>query len=301
MDFQNLEKRIIYLKGVQSGIIQGSNPNVSKYKMQIDFEINTLEKQFQQAQQAQLVKEKSNLIKKDIKIKAIEIEDEVEQVEEEDKVQQVEEEEKKEFLHQNDLFQFKEVSKKINSLKDQIFHNNNNIKLLNRNKTYQNTIKAQNIFKQNNFIQLQIQQNQLLYDMLYLKINNYALYESTYKKSSTLNTSNKSTIYGKEKKEEVPIKSILKKSITPSKENQIKKNIQININEKSNQIHLLPEQENKKINKSIQFIKKKEYKQHPLNNPVQIYKEKEKDLDSNDTELMKEFQSTLGSLQKLLM
>jgi hypothetical protein len=50
MDIQSLEKKIIYLKGIQNGIVQGSNPNVSKYKLQIDYEVNILEKQFQQLQ-----------------------------------------------------------------------------------------------------------------------------------------------------------------------------------------------------------------------------------------------------------
>lgn len=238
-----LEKRIIYLKGVQSGITQGANPNVSKYKMQLDYEIQQLEKQFHQTQSQSKPLPQSQI-----------------QIQNKPKVHIVEEEKEKEHSDLNkDHLQFLDVSKKINLLNDQIFQNNNQIKVLSRNKTYQNSAKIQHILKQNVYIQSQIHRYQSLYDMLNMKIQNYPLYQKMYELPKTQTTQ---TTPRKE-----PIKSILKKS-TPD------------------------------TSMKVEEVKVEAPKQKTL-----IFKKSTpppSESESDEKDLMKEFQSTLGALQKLL-
>ncbi len=229
-----LEKRIIYLKGVQSGITQGANPNVSKYKMQLDYEVQQLEKQFHQTQSQSKPLPQSQI-----------------QIQSKPKVHIVEEEKVKSDLNQDHL-QFLDVSKKINLLNDQIFQNNNQIKVLSRNRTYQNSAKIQHILKQNVYIQSQIHRYQSLYDMLNMKIQNYPLYQKTYESPKTQTTQ---TTPRKE-----PIKSILKKKV---------------------------EEVKVEAPKQKTLIFKKSTPPPP-------------ESESDEKDLMKEFQSTLGALQKLL-
>ncbi len=299
MDLQQLEKRIIYLKGVQNGILQGSNPNVSKYKMQLDFEINNLEKQFQnqQNQQSQQNQQnKSNDVNKSTIQNILFASKNVSKervtptpIQTQPQNQSISES----SSSSNDRIQFQEVSKKINQLKEQIFQNNNQIQLLNRNKTYQNTLRVQNIFKQNNIIYLQIQKYQSLYDLLNLKINHPALYKSK---------------YGEENSEEDKVKVHIEsspallasapKSILKSSEKKIiKPSKHIEINTAKNIVH--EEIQPPKINKPIQFVKKSS--NIDKNISIENKREKEDEKSQNDAELMKEFQSTLGALQKLLI
>ncbi len=280
-----LEKKIIYLKGIQAGILQGTNPNVTKYKLQIDYEVASLEKEFQKIKQKTIIE---NNNKNNVTIPKyntiFQKKEEVQNIKiEESKLLDNKEEENKEESNNEDILKIKfaEVSKSINMLKDKIFQNNNFIKILNRNKTYQNSLKVQNILKENNYIQFQIQQNQQIYDLLNVKINNPILYEKLYKK---------------ENKEDIKPKSILKnKSIN---ENSIKKHIQINMDK--NEIKEIPSitpKRNiilqKKITNTIEN-KKEEFKKMEFKKP-------EIKIEENDEDLMKEFQNTIGSLQKLLI
>lgn len=280
-----LEKKIIYLKGIQAGILQGTNPNVTKYKLQIDYEVASLEKEFQKIKQKTIIE---NNNKNNVTIPKyntiFQKKEEVQNIKiEESKLLDNKEEEDKEESNNEDILKIKfaEVSKSINMLKDKIFQNNNFIKILNRNKTYQNSLKVQNILKENNYIQFQIQQNQQIYDLLNVKINNPILYEKLYKK---------------ENKEDIKPKSILKnKSIN---ENSIKKHIQINMDK--NEIKEIPSitpKRNiilqKKITNTIEN-KKEEFKKMEFKKP-------EIKIEENDEDLMKEFQNTIGSLQKLLI
>jgi hypothetical protein len=284
MDLQHLEKKIIYLKGVQNGILQGSNPNISKYKMHLDFEISTLEKQFQQIQN------QGNEIKKTLFASKNQQKPQLfTQLSTQNSV--LKQDEEKNNDSNTDLYQFQEVSKKINQFKEQIFHNNNQMQLLNRNKTYQNTLQVQNIYKQNNLLYLQIQKYQSVYDILHLKINNPTLYKNKYgngnenrEKSESINIESPPVLISS-----VPTpKSILKKSDMIIKSN---KHIQINTAKNSVQ-----EFTSKPIQKPLQFLKKS-------NQEVEkrVIKEEKDGKEENDSELMKEFQSTLGVLQKLLI
>ncbi len=290
--FHNLEKKLIYLKGIQTGIMQGTNPNVFKYKSQIDYEVSLLEKEIHKVQQKEVHKEddkEKNHTKIFIK-KAYEENKKIEINKKEEVANEIGEEKIKEDDNDENIskMKFLEVSKNINLLKDKVFQNNNLIKLLNRNKTYQNSLKVQNILKQNNQYQLQIQQNQQLYDLLNLKINNNALYQKLYQKNN--NHINIQINHGKQNN--VP-KSILK---TKSNENIIKKQVQMNI--EKNEVKEIPVHENKK-----NLILQKKIVQHNKNNPIMNPKKEEivNKIEESDEELMKEFQNTIGSLQKLLI
>ena len=280
----SLEKRIIYLKGIQAGIIQGTNPNVTKYKLHIDYELNSLEKEFQKIQQKIVVENKNNVnIPKYNTI--FQKKEEIE----ENGVQDIKEENIKEEKDINDInllkMKFMEISKTIHLLKDKIFQNNNFIKMLNRNKTYQNSLKIQNILKENNYIQIQIQQKQQIYDLLNLKINNPLLYEKLYKKENVEHV-----------QEDIKPKSILKnKSLS---ENPIKKHIQINT--EKNEIKEIPSNVPKK-----NMILQKKVTNHIENKKDELkkieFKKPEIKIEESDEDLMKEFQNTIGSLQKLLI
>ena len=286
----SLEKRIIYLKGIQAGIIQGTNPNVTKYKLQIDYELNSLEKEFQKIQQKIVVENKNNvnipkyntIFQKKEEIEKNGVQDIKEEKEEK-------EENIKEEKDINDInllkIKFMEISKNIHLLKDKIFQNNNFIKMLNRNKTYQNSLKIQNILKENNYIQIQIQQKQQIYDLLNLKINNPLLYEKLYKKENVERV-----------QEDIKPKSILKnKSLS---ENPIKKHIQINT--EKNEIKEIPSNVPKK-----NMILQKKVTNHIENKKDELkkmeFKKPEIKIEESDEDLMKEFQNTIGSLQKLLI
>ncbi len=147
---------------------------------------------------------------------------------------------------------------------------------------------AQNILKQNLQYQLQIQQNQQMYDLLNLKINNNALYQKLYNS----NNSNKQNI----NKEVIKPKSILKSN----KDNMHnlnfdgKKQLQINI--EKNEIKEIPPNENKKS-----IILQKKIIQNNKNIITPKKEEIINKIEESDEDLMKEFQSTIGSLQKLLM
>ncbi len=290
MDLQSLEKKLIYLKGVQIGISQGTNSNVFKYKSQIDYEVSLLEKEIQKVQQKQIYKE-DNKEKNNVKIFIKKANEEDKKIEATNEIIKEDEEEIKEDDNNDEnisKMKFLEVSKNINLLKDKVFQNNNFIKLLNRNKTYQNSLKVQNILKQNNQYQLQIQQNQQLYDLLNLKINNNTLYQKLYQKKDYVNIQ---INHGNQNN--VP-KSILK---TKSNENVIKKQVQMNI--EKNEVKEIPVHENKK-----NLVLQKKIVQHNKNNPIIINPKKEEivnKIEESDEELMKEFQNTIGSLQKLLI
>lgn len=285
----SLEKRIIYLKGIQAGIIQGTNPNVTKYKLQIDYELNSLEKEFQKIQQKIVVENKN---KNNVNIPKYNTIFQKKEIVEKNIVDDIQEEENnKEEKDINDInllkMKFMEVSKNINLFKDKIFQNNNFIKMLNRNKTYQNSLKIQNILKENNYIQIQIQQKQQIYDLLNLKINNPSLYEKIYKKES------------KEDKEEIKPKSILKnKSLS---ENPIKKHIQINMDK--NEIKEIPSNVPKKNMILQKKVIHKENNNNQNNSNTLAFQNKRPEIkiEENDEDLMKEFQNTIGSLQKLLI
>ncbi len=314
MDSTNLEKRIIYLKGVQAGILQGTNPNVTKYKLQIDYEVASLEKEFQKLnhkennikQNHTLLQNKNN-IKKNIKIEGkLEDEDKVE-----DKVEDIVENKVEDNVEEDlniSKMKFIEISKNINMLKDKIFQNNNLIKLLNRNKTYQNSLKIQNILKQNSQIQLQIQQKQQIYDLLNLKINNNSLYQKLYQPNHTTIIHENQNTFDKNKQ---PVKSILK-----SKKNnnlnsifnsdiETKKHIQINI--EKNEVKEIPVYENKKnivLQKKVNIHKNNNNNLNNQNNSNTLAfqnKRPEIKIEESDEDLMKEFQNTIGSLQKLLI
>ncbi len=271
---ESLEKRIIYLKGISDGIIQGTNPNSSKYKLQVDKEIYLLQEQFQALQ-------KKN-IPKQIQIQPLE-QKHVEEI----KIN-IESNESNEVIPyyvvtQNDYIQFQEITKKINSLKEMIFKNNNQIQLLNRNKTYQNSLKVQSILKQNVSIQHQIQQYQVSYDLLNLKINDNERYKNVFAPKKKI-------------EKEVP-KSILKSS--SEKEGlQFKKHIQINT--EKNEVNYIPTSntstpfENKPKQKLITRVKGSD--------STKVLENIQKDFsEESDMNMIKEFQSTLGNLQKLLI
>ena len=295
---ESLEKRIIYLKGISDGIIQGTNPNSSKYKLQVDKEIYLLQEQFQALQ-------KKN-IPKQIQIQPLE-QKHIEEI----KIN-VESNESNEVIPyyvvtQNDYIQFQEITKKINSLKEMIFKNNNQIQLLNRNKTYQNSLKVQNILKQNSQIQLQIQQKQQIYDLLNLKINNNSLYQKLYQPNHTTIIHENQNTFDKNKQ---PVKSILK-----SKKNnnlnsifdsdiETKKHIQINI--EKNEVKEIPVYENKKnivLQKKVNVHKNNNNSINQNNSNTLAFQNKRPEIkiEESDEDLMKEFQNTIGSLQKLLI
>ncbi len=321
MDLQSLEKKLIYLKGVQAGILQGTNPNVSKYKIQIDYEVASLEKEVQKLNNKQNLQ---NNIQNNIKINnsykhnIISKKEIEENISEEHNIEEtnLKNEDIEEIDDMNiSKMKFLEVSKNINHLKDKVFQNNNFIKLLNRNKTYQNTMKVQNILKQNNQIQLQIQQNQQLYDVLNLKINNYSLYQKLYHSNLSNNNLNKQNIHLENNKEVIKPKSILKSkkdnSNSTSNSNHLnfdgKKHIQINI--EKNEIKEIPPNENKKniflqkkINNNIKQNNIQSNVQSNVQNNLAFQNKKpEIKIEESDEDLMKEFQNTIGSLQKLLI
>ncbi len=321
MDLQSLEKKLIYLKGVQAGILQGTNPNVSKYKIQIDYEVASLEKEVQKLNNKQnLQNNTQNHIKinNSYKHNIIPKKEIEENILEEDNIKEinVKNEDIEEIDDMNiSKMKFLEVSKNINHLKDKVFQNNNFIKLLNRNKTYQNTMKVQNILKQNNQIQLQIQQNQQLYDVLNLKINNHALYQKLYNSIHSNNNVNKRNIHLENNKEVIKPKSILKSKKdnlnSTSNSNHLnfdgKKHIQINI--EKNEIKEIPPNENKKniflqkkINNNIKQNNIQSNVQSNVQNNLAFQNKKpEIKIEESDEDLMKEFQNTIGSLQKLLI
>lgn len=303
MDLQSLEKKLIYLKGIQAGIFQGSNPNVTKYKNQIDFEVSSLEKEFHKLNNQMNIKNnqlniknnQTNIQNNQIKTNHLLFQNKKEDIQEVEEIEDVVEvKEKIEDDINISKIKFLEVSKNINILKDKIFQNNNFIKLLNRNKTYQNSLKVQNIFKQNNQIQFQIQQNQQIYDLLNLKINNNNLYQKIYKKeenkpksilkNTTLNISN-STKHIQINTDKNEIKEI------PSNLNNVKKNIILqkkqipNNHINNNNNHINNNHINNKVNNDLSFQNKRP----------------EIKIEESDEDLMKEFQNTIGSLQKLLM
>lgn len=286
MDFNKLEKRIIYLKGIQAGIIQGSNPNVTKYKLQIDYEITSLEKEFQKLQQKIIMQNKNNVTtgNRESSISKyntiFQKKEEAVEIEENNKEEEIVENNEEEDMKHISKMKFMEVSKSINMLKDKIFQNNNFIKILNRNKTYQNSLKIQNILKENNYIQIQIQQKQQIYDLLNLKINNNSLYQKLYKKENVERV-----------QEDIKPKSILKnKSLT---EYPIKKHIQINMDK--NEIKEIPSN----MPKKNMILQKKV--PNPIENKKEEFKKPEIKIEESDEDLMKEFQNTIGSLQKLLI
>ncbi len=312
MDLQSLEKKIIYLKGIQNGIVQGTNPNVSKYKLQIDYEVNILEKQFQQLQS-----KTNHMIQKEVTLPishVSHVKEDKETTPQLKKTKIHEVEVKEEEVEENgpteeDHLKFIEVSKKINMLKDSIHQNNNFIKLLGRNKTYQNSLKIQNILKQNHALHIQIQQNQFLYDLYHLKINHYTLYKNKFyqnqNQNQKQNDNNLKQTSNIMKSENIKPKSILKKSnlnnmFKLSSQDQKEKHIQINI--QKNEIKEIPSIQTKKTQILIKKNNHTQNQNHPI---IQNHNQKEEKsqivIDQNDSELMKEFQSTLGDLQKLLM
>ncbi len=314
MDLQSLEKKLIYLKGVQAGILQGTNPNVSKYKIQIDYEVASLEKELQKLNNKQnLQNNTQNNIKinNSYKHNIISKKEIEENISEEHNIKEtnVKNEDIEEIDDMNiSKMKFLEISKNINLLKDKVFQNNNFIKLLNRNKTYQNTMKVQNILKQNNQIQLQIQQNQQIYDLLNLKINNHSLYQKLYNSNHSNNNLNKQNIHLENNKEVIKPKSILKskKDNTNHLNFDEKKHIQINI--EKNEIKEIPPNENKKniflqkkINNTKQNNIQSNVQNNVQNNLVFQNKKPEIKIEESDEDLMKEFQNTIGSLQKLLI
>ncbi len=292
MDLQSLEKKIIYLKGVQSGILQGTNPNVSKYKQQIDFELNLLENQFSKLNnnKQQTLKEQTLNNNKQFNLNNKEVNLNNKEVNLNNKEVNLKEEEEKN--DENDNNKFKEISKQIIFLKEKVFQNNNIIKMLSRNKTYQNSMKIQNIIRDNNKIQFQIQQNQQIYDILKLKINNNPLYQKLFNKSNETNNIQENNIIQQNiiKENNIQqnkiVKSILKKSNSNEYKNEDKKHIQINVSK--NSIKEIPSNnETKKI-----VLQKKV--------SIPVKKVEEFKIDESDEDLMKEFQNTIGSLQKLL-
>ncbi len=275
----SLEKRIIYLKGISDGIIQGTNPNSSKYKLQVDKEIYLLQEQFNALQ------------KKNIQNKPLQNTDFLKKSTSSIELNQNEEEkEEKEIIPyyvvtEEDYKQYQDISKKINSLKEMIFKNNNNIQLLNRNKTYQNSVKVQSILKQNVSIQYQIQQYQISYDLLNLKINDNQKYKNAFTPKKSI--------------DKEPPKSILKSS--SEKEGlQFKKHIQINTDK--NEITYIPKS-NISNNESIfNKPKSKLISRIKASDSTKVLENIQKDFsEENDMNMIKEFQSTLGNLQKLLI
>jgi hypothetical protein len=181
--------------------------------------------------------------------------------------------------------QFMDVSKKINILKEQLFHQNNQIKVLSRNKTYIQSMKINQILKLNQQLYQQIQQYQVLYNILENKLKN---------PNPTPNTH---------------IKSILKKSSVIKEENP--KSVRIDDLRCDSQDSKSPMRVEESSKPKSTLLLKKRILQPSLElnvagtrqeAPKAIIVETEKDATKeSEKELMKEFQSTLGALQKLLI
>ncbi len=266
MDATSLEKKIIYLKGVQNGILQGNQPYVSKYKMQVDFEVQQLEKLFQQLQLAWDSKSpasSSTSLQKTVPIPPKQTN------------QPVQSNPKEESMIDINV-QFEAVSKKINALKEQLFHQNNQIKVLSRNKTYAQSMRIHQIINQNKYLYQQIQQYQALYDALQIKMHQPVL-------GSSIKTKINQT------SEPIKTKSILKKSSTlPQKESPPSMR-----EEKPHHVNFMDESKVSGSRQPTLLLKKRDA-------PKAVIKEVEQEK-LNENELMKEFQSTLGALQKLLV
>ncbi len=281
MDATSLEKKIIYLKGVQNGILQGNQPYVSKYKMQVDFEVQQLEKLFQQLQLAWDSKSpasSSTSRQKTVPVPPIQPKQTNQPVQSNPQSTsnpQSSSSTKEESMMDINV-QFDSVSKKINALKEQLFHQNNQIKVLSRNKTYAQSMKINQIINQNKFLYQQIQQYQALYDALQMKMlqPEQKIPVSTSSTSSTSSTARTS--------QPLKIKPILKKSVHSTGEEHT-----------SRHVNFIDSSNVKSQEKPTLLLKKRDA-------PKAVIKEVEQEK-LNENELMKEFQSTLGALQKLLV
>jgi hypothetical protein len=313
-----LEKRLIYLRGVAAGIQQGANPNVSRFKYQIDYEIAMLEKQMQQVQQVQQApvlaptpstqpSPKSMVSKSPYPTlnignrasNATMIQEPVENSLPSAPLAPVQSHQPQ-LPTDRDYQQLEEIARKITYLKEMLLQNNNLMKTMGKARTYQSNIKLQGISKKNAELMSSIHNTQIIYEMMKHKIQQSQ--EAVLKAAADAR---------RQQDGAKPPKSILKKNIQIRYEKETTENHptqrRIQINTERNTVAEIPSSTSygqsapaSPISAPSPLRRLVRREPEPVERvnavPASLVNDKE-----TDKEMLEEFQNTIGSLQRLLL
>ena len=320
------EKRLIYLRGVAAGIQQGSNPNVSRFKYQIDYEIAMLEKQIQIQIQTQspilaptpstqvstrsMVTGKPPYPTLNLGNRANNATMIQEPVHESLQTAQLE----SQLPTDRDYYQLEEIARKITHLKEMLLQNNNLMRTMGKTRTYQANIKLQGISKKSAELMSSIHNTQIIYEMMKQKIQHSQ--EAVLRAAADARRNQEPS---------KPPKSILKKNIQIKYEKDMDESHptqrRIQINTERNTVTEIPSNSSESSYGRNGYLEPPRHSNPAFSNisipssstrrlvrreqaPVEKVNEVPATLANDketDKEMLEEFQNTIGSLQRLLL